>query len=161
MMQGSGGPGGPGMQGGQGGGSGGPGGGDTNAKPDFTDPLKGAVTFLNAVNSRDATRIAEATAKRAKTEASTQKNKDLFAAILDGGVDSDQIEKLSDGLKGFQARMVQPSTSTASCKVVVSKEETDEKTKKRYNLVRLLTMRKEKSEWKVSDVGSAKKYLNQ
>jgi hypothetical protein len=140
-------PGGPGM-GGPGGGSGpgGPGGGN-DAPPNFTNPMAGAISFMNAVKSKDRDRIAEATALRAPQEASKDSMKKLFTMILDGSVDDERIANLAKAFEGFQIIDHNEAKSSGKYGVILGKSNN-----KVGQLRRTITMRKEAKGWKVCDV---------
>ena len=57
--------------------------------------------FLNALQAKDRDRLAEATALRSQTEASTDKTKELFGRIVDLSISDAEIDDLAKKLQGF------------------------------------------------------------
>ncbi len=148
-----GGPGGPGMPGGPGA-RGGPGGGK-DKEPDFHDPRKAVQAFLDAVKDKDLDALTEATALRAQVEASA-KNREIFKRIYDGSLSEAELDDLASKLEGFKVASENPAHSTARVQVVIQK--TDKKQNAR--ITRLITVRHEKSGWKVCDVSGPGVYKN-
>jgi hypothetical protein len=138
-------PGGPGGPGG-GGMMGGPG-GENNAPANFSNPMTGATSFINAVRSRDRDRIAEATALRAPQEASKDSMKKLFTMILDGSVDDETIADLAKAFEGFQIIDHNEPKSSGKYGIILAKSND-----KGGQFRRTVTMRKEAKGWKVCDI---------
>jgi hypothetical protein len=136
-----GGPGGGGM-----GGPGGPGGGNT-APPNFTTPMTGVTSFINAVRSKDRDQIAEATALRAPQEATKDSMKKLFTMILDGSVDDETIADLSKAFEGFQIVDHNEPRSSGKYGIILGKSNG-----KGGQFRRTVTLRKEAKGWKVCDI---------
>jgi len=137
------------MPGAPGGAMGMPGGGalgGSNKPAEFTTPLKAVNAFLDALKQRDADQLAESTALRAATESSV-KNRKLFTAILEHSLDDDTFDDLIEKLDGFTPKFLNSATSTGRQGVVL------EKTIDRRTYRRTIDVRREKSGWKVVDVG--------
>jgi hypothetical protein len=143
--------GGPGMPGGPGGPGGMPGmPGDSNNsdKPaNYSTPMFGATTFLNAVKSKNKDRIADATARHAQAEAHSAALQKLFAQILDLSVSDEQIDELAKALKGYVIQSLDMATSSGRQKVVLGKSNGSN-----GQFRRTLTMRHEAKGWKVLDI---------
>jgi hypothetical protein len=150
-----GGPGGPGGAGGLADGAGGrppfgfnpggPGGAASAAEADYSTPVKGAESFLAAVQSKDVERISDAVAARAIEEASAR-TKSLFRAIKESTVEPDQLDELArifDGMKVLNTNRVR-STNVRGIIVGRTEEGGDQ-------IMRTLELRKEKEGWRVRD----------
>lgn len=126
-----------------GGGAGTPGGG---AAGNFSNAVKGAQSFLDALQAKDAQLLAEATAKRAEYESSAAHRED-FKAILSQTFDSSGLDKLARDFEGMKVMDYNTRKSSGVIEVIVGKEDT-----RTYNLAtRHLVMRREKDGWKVMD----------
>jgi len=147
---GSGGPGGPGGPGGQGG-RGGPGGfggpQQDNGPADVRTPDGAARAFLNALNAKDRSRLAEATALRSQEEASTQRVKDLFRTIVDESISDSELDDLAKKLEGFKVAGENAAKSTGRLGIIIHKPTDDG-----GYLSRVITVRKEKKGWGVMDI---------
>ncbi len=137
--------GGPGMAG-YPGGSGGAGGGKKEA--DFSNPYKGAETFLDAVQSKDPNRLALAVALRSAREA-TADHRDIFQAILEYRLDSDTMDALAEAFEGMKIAGANQVKSTGLLGIILSK------TEGRDQVRRTLYVRREKAGWKVLDFTGA------
>jgi hypothetical protein len=139
------------------GGPGGPGGGNApggaNQPADFTDP-RGAVTaFLNALKARDLDRLAEATALRAQTEASTR-NQERFKRIYDGSLSESELDEIAKALDGYQIAGENPPKSSGRVEVVLSKRVTNSTSW----FQRKVTVRHEKKGWGVLDISGPSEF---
>ncbi|WP_435009424.1 hypothetical protein P12x_000677 [Tundrisphaera lichenicola] len=145
------GPGGPPGFGGPGG-IGGPGGlNGPDAAPvgpdTFLHPNTAVEAFISALKLKDRDRLAEATARRASTEAA-EKHQKIFESIIDGSISDDELDEMSKALGEFKVAGVLPAKSSGKVGVVVSKMEGRDRHQ------RTIMTRKEKEGWKVLDVGS-------
>jgi hypothetical protein len=125
----------------------GDGGTDANAPANYTTPMYGAVTFLNAVKSKNKDRIADATALRAQNEAHSVALQKLFTQIVDLSVSDEQIDELAKALNGYVISGVDMATSSGRQKVVLGKSNGAN-----GQFRRTLTMRREAKGWKVGDI---------
>lgn len=120
----------------------------TSATPDFSNPIKGAETFLAAAKARDPHLLSDSVALRAAQEAEP-KTRPYFVKILEGpqSIDEDLLNLLEDALKDMQIVGTNRVSSTARLGVIVSRQNDagDE-------IRRTITMRKEKAGWKVADI---------
>lgn len=135
---GAGGPGGP-------GGIGGPGG--DHGPADFSTPEGAVRAFLSAVKAKDPDRIAEATALRAQSEASSDRNKEFFGKILDFSLSDTELDDLAKMFEGYQIAGVNQVKSTGRLGIYLQKSND-----KGGFVRRTLTVRKEKKGWGVMDV---------
>jgi len=153
-----GGPGGPGAPGGPGGpgypgvaGTMGPQGGagqvQDNGPVDTHSPDGAVRAFLNALRAKDRDRLAEATAVRSPTEASTVKTRDLFAKIVDMSISDAEIDDLAKKLEGVHVAGENAVKSTGRLGIYV-----DKPTEDGGSLRVTLTVRKEKKGWGVMDI---------
>ncbi len=128
----------------------GPGGLAQDNGPADTRSPQGAVrAFLNALQAKDRDRLAEATALRSQTEASTEKMKELFGKIVDMSISDAKIDDLAKKLQGFQVAGENAVKSTGRLGIYLDKP-TDEGSVLRFTL----TVRKEKKGWGVMDMSS-------
>jgi len=143
---GAGGPGGgrPGAPGGPGG-FGGP--QQDNGPADVRTPDGAARAFLNAVQAKDRTRLAEATALRSQEEASTQRVKDLFRTIVDESISDSELDDLAKKLEGYKVAGENAAKSTGRLGIIIHKPTDDG-----GYLSRVMTVRKEKKGWGVMDI---------
>jgi hypothetical protein len=143
--------GGPGGADGPGGMPGMPGGGnDSNQPANYTTPMLGASTFLNAVKSKNKDRIADATALHAQREAHSAALQKLFTQVLDLSVSDEQVDELAKALSGYVIQSLDMATSTGRQKVVLGKSNGSN-----GQFRRTLTMRHEAKGWKVCDISGA------
>ena len=133
----------PGGFGGVGGAPGSPGNGLEAANYRF--PQTAVDAFLKALAAKNKDRLAEATAKRAPTEA-TEKHRKIFGEIIDGSISDEDLDELANALKGYTVQTVLEAKSTGRIGVVVGKQ-----TGREYFQSTIIT-RKEKDGWKVLDV---------
>jgi uncharacterized protein (DUF1800 family) len=105
------------------------------------------TAFLNALKAKDKDRLAEATAKRAPTEAE-EKHRKIFTEIMDGSISDDDLDEMSKALSGFTVVQVLDAKSTGRIGVVVSKRDGKD------TLQRTIMTRKEKEGWKVLDIAN-------
>jgi hypothetical protein len=113
---------------------------------DFRTPEGAVDAFLNALASKDLTRLAEATALRAQEEA-TAKNRDLFRRIYDESLSESELSDLARKLDGFRIIGENPQKSTGRVEVIISKNGQNER------LTHKVTARREKKGWGVLDIG--------
>ena len=134
----------------------GPGGGvqvPTGAAPD-DGPVdnhspQGAVRgFLSALKSKDADRLVEATARRAPTEATSSRNREIFDKILQISLSDSEMDDLSKKLEGYKIAFENPQKSTAKVDVVIQKSGQNGAYYRRR-----VTTRHEKKGWGVLDIG--------
>jgi len=137
-MPGYGGPGGPSGPGGSGGGPAGP--------ADFRDPYAAVRTFLAAVAAKDADRLAESVALRAPTEAS-ERYKKVFEAILEGTLAPEDLDQIAKKFEGMTITSQNQAKSSGRLGIIVGKAG-----QKGEILQRTITVRIEKSGWKVVDI---------
>ena len=130
-------------------GPGGPPGADAaNAGPAaFNRPTTAVQAFLAALTAKNKDKLAEATAKRAPTEAA-EKHRKIFAAIVEGSISDDELDEMARALEGFKVSGQGTAKSTGRIGILVSK------TIGREYLQRTIMTRKEKEGWKVLDVES-------
>jgi hypothetical protein len=105
--------------------------------------------FLNALQAKDRDRLAEATALRSQTEASTEKTKELFGRIVDLSISDAEIDDLAKKLQGFYIAGENAPKSTGRLGIYIDKP-TAEGSVLRFTL----TVRKEKKGWGVMDMSS-------
>jgi len=128
----------------------GPGGLAQDNGPADTRSPQGAVrAFLNALQAKDRDRLAEATALRAQTEASTDKTKELFGKIVDMSISDAEIDDLAKKLQGFRLSGENAPKSTGRLGIYI-----DKPTQEGSVLRVTLTVRKEKKGWGVMDMSS-------
>ncbi len=144
---GPGGPGGPGMQGRMG--FGGPGQQD-NGRADTHSPDGAVRAFLNALKDKDRDRLAEATALRSQTEASTEKKKELFGKLVDMSISDSELDDMAKTLDGYKVAGENAAKSTKSLGVIIRKTQENGDF-----LSRTVTVRKEKKGWGVLDMSEA------
>ncbi len=160
VPQGAGGPGGPGAgapgpagAGGPGamGLGGGPGGaGGSVAAPDYSNPMKGAQSFLDAVKQKDGALISEAMALRAATEAEPRR-REFFKALKEQSVAPEDLDEMIRNLDGMAIVNVNESKSTGVTGIIIGKMDGAD------YLTRTVYMRREKDGWKVQDIGAPKR----
>ena len=142
-------PGGPGAMPGAAG-IGGPGGANTPA--DYSTPQAAVQTFLAAIASKNPERITEAIALRAGTpqpgqpaETSVQYQK-FFDMAHEGSLDASDLETIAKKFEGMNIQGQNTAKSSGRLGIIVGKSD------KGDMLTRTITVRKEKSGWKVCDV---------
>ncbi len=141
-------PGYPGAPGGMGPGMQGPGGTAEDNGPANTNTPVGAVrAFLNALKAKDRDRLAEATALRSQTEASSTRNRELFAKIVDMSISDAELDDIAKKLEGFHVSGENAVKSTGRQGVFI-----DKPNEKGGMVRRTLMVRKEKKGWGVMDV---------
>jgi hypothetical protein len=123
--------------------------GQDNGPADLRTPDGAVRAFLSALQSKDRDRLAEATALRSQTEASTEKIKDLFGKIVDQSISDSELDELAKKLQGFHVAGENAVKTTGRLGIYIDKH-TEE-----GNVLRLtLTVRKEKKGWGVLDMSS-------
>ncbi len=131
------------------GGAGGAGGAGDVSKPGDTRTPRGAVqAFLNALKAKDRDRLAEATALRSQTEASSEKSKELFAKIVDSSISDAELDELAKRFDGYKIGGENAVHSTGRLGIYVDKRSEEGST-----LRVTLMVRKEKKGWGVVDIG--------
>ena len=105
--------------------------------------------FLNALQAKDRDRLAEATALRSQTEASTEKMKELFGKIVDMSISDAEIDDLAKKLQGFYVAGENAVKSTGRQGIYI-----DKLTAEGSVLRVTMTVRKEKKGWGVMDMSS-------
>jgi len=120
-----------------------------NGPADTRSPEGAVRAFLNALQAKDRDRLAEATALRSQTEASTEKMKELFGKIVDMSISDAKIDDLAKKLQGFQVAGENAVKSTGRLGIYLDKP-TAEGSVLRFTL----TVRKEKKGWGVMDMSS-------
>jgi hypothetical protein len=135
---------------------GGGGAGGADAAPDFSDPYKAVNSFLNALKAKDPERLAEAVALRAGTPEETSANyQKIFVAILEQGLAPEDIDELAKKFEGMQIVGRNEFKSSGRLGVIVGKTGTQQKGD---YFTRTITVRKEKSGWKVCDVSGQREF---
>jgi hypothetical protein len=112
---------------------------------DYALPWDGAGLFLTALKAKDLRRVAEATSLHAPLEASTR-NQKIFLAILSEELSEEDLAELAKKLDGYQIVSNNQPKSSGIFKVTITKAEPTSL------LRRTITMRHEKSGWKVQDI---------
>jgi hypothetical protein len=105
---------------------------------------------LNALRDKDRDRLAEATALRSQTEASTEKKKELFAKVVDTSISDTELDEMAKTLDGYQVAGENAAKSTKSLGIIIRKTQENGDT-----LSRTVTVRKEKKGWGVLDMSEA------
>ena len=113
----------------------------------FALQYKAVTDFLNAAKSKDKDKLAEVVALRSPQEAATDKNKKLFAAILDQSISDAEVAEISKAFEGFTIMGHNEARSTGKLGIILSKSEQDGG---QYR--RTIYVRKEAKGWKVVDV---------
>ncbi len=108
--------------------------------------------FLKALKAKNAERLAEATARRAPTEASGPKNQKLFASILEQSLTEDDLNDLANKLEGYQVVGNNTPKSTGKYALILGKAG-----KNGESYRRTITTRHEKDGWKVTDISGVGK----
>lgn len=116
-------------------------------KADFRTPRGAVAAFLVAAKAKDPVRLLEATALDA-TATADPKNQALFAAILNGSPSEDTLGQLASMLEGFVFISHGEQIFTGLVYVYIEKPGPND-TRLRLRI----KTRKEKSGWKVRDVG--------
>ena len=120
-----------------------------NGPADTRSPEGAVRTFLNALQAKDRDRLAEATALRSQTEASTDKTKELFGRIVDLSISDAEIDDLAKKLRGFHIAGENAPKSTGRLGIYIDKPTAE------GSVLRVtLTVRKEKKGWGVMDMSS-------
>ena len=129
-------------------GFGGPGGGAGGSAdaPDFREPYVAVRSFLAAVTAKNPERLTEAVALHAPTEAS-ERYKKVFEAILEGSLAPEDLDQIAKKFEGMTISGQNQAKSSGKLGIIVSKSGTNGDT-----LTRTVTVRKEKSGWKVVDI---------
>ena len=120
-----------------------------NGPADTRSPEGAVRAFLNALQAKDRDRLAEATALRSQTEASTDKTKELFGRIVDMSISDAEIDNLAKKLQGFHIAGENAVKSTGRRGIYIDKP-TEGGSVLRFTL----TVRKEKKGWGVMDMSS-------
>jgi hypothetical protein len=120
-----------------------------NGPADIRSPQGAVRAFLNALQAKDRDRLAEATALRAQTEASTDKTKELFGKIVDMSISDAEIDDLARKLQGYRLSGENAPKSTGRLGIYI-----DKPTQEGSVLRVTLTVRKEKKGWGVVDMSS-------
>jgi len=143
--------------GGGGPGGGGPGGrggaGADSAPGNFHTPSNAVTSFLNALQARDADRLAEATALRAALESSS-KTQPWFEKILGLSLSDSELDDLAKKLEGFTVSGENPPKSTGRVEVVLQKALAGNVGYVRRTVV----VRHEKKGWGVLDIGGPSEF---
>jgi hypothetical protein len=127
-----------------------PGGGGADAAVnDFTNPTKAASSFLSAVQAKDAERLADAVALRARYEAGSE-HKPVLSSVLDKTPAAEDLDKMARDFAGMKFMSLGARKGSGEQNVVVGKADQKQST------TRVLTVRKEKAGWKVQDYGGAR-----
>lgn len=121
--------------------------GGSNEPANFRSPASAVEAFLKALKAKDAERLAEATARRAPTEAAGPKNQKLFASILEQSLTEDDLNDLANKMEGFQVVGFNTPKSTAKFSLILSKSGQNGETYRRT-----VTARHERDGWKVLDI---------
>ncbi|WP_406695796.1 hypothetical protein V5E97_32830 [Singulisphaera sp. Ch08] len=129
-----------------GGAEGGNPGGD-GAPADFRSPAGAVKAFLDALKSKNAERLAEATARRAPTEASGPKNQKLFQSIVEQSLTEDDLSELANKMEGFEVVGFNTPKSTGKFALILGKAGQNGESYRRT-----ITTRHEKDGWKVLDI---------
>jgi hypothetical protein len=111
------------------------------------------TSFLNAVKAKDAERLAEATALRAPTEASPRYQK-IFTAIVEQSLTPEDLDELAKKLEGMNIIGQNQAKSSGRLGIIIGKngQQSGE------SLQRTITVRKEKSGWKVCDISGQREF---
>jgi hypothetical protein len=116
---------------------------------DIRSPGGVVWTFLYALRARDKDRLSEATAIRARIEATSDKSKELFGKITDGNISDAEFEDVARKLEGYVVAGENAVHSTGKLGIVIVRP-----TKEGGYLTRVVTVRKEKKGWGVMDIGN-------
>ncbi|MGZ3412946.1 MAG: hypothetical protein ACXWNX_03830 [Isosphaeraceae bacterium] len=120
-----------------------------NGPADTRSPEGAVRAFLNALQTKDRDHLAEATALRSQTEASTDKTKELFGRIVDLSISDAEIDDLAKKLQGFHIAGENAPKSTGRLGIYIDKPTAE------GSVLRVtLTVRKEKKGWGVMDMSS-------
>jgi len=120
-----------------------------NGPADTRSPEGAVRAFLNALQTKDRDHLAEATALRSQTEASTDKTKELFGRIVDLSISDAEIDDLAKKLQGFHIVGENAPKSTGRLGIYIDKPTAE------GSVLRVtLTVRKEKKGWGVMDMSS-------
>jgi hypothetical protein len=103
--------------------------------------------FLSALRAKDRDRLAEATALRSSTEATSEKKKELFGKIVDQSISDSELDEIAKQLDGFQFAGENAVKSTGRQGVIITKPSDDG-----GYLSRTVTVRKERKGWGVMDI---------
>jgi hypothetical protein len=117
----------------------------------FRNPQTAAGAFLAALKSKDQDKLAQATALRAPTEASTKYQK-VFTAILEQSLAPEDLDELAKKFEGMTIIGHNPPHSTGKYEIIVGG------TKGTSQFHRTITLRKEKLGWKVVDISGAREF---
>jgi len=127
-------------------GFGGPGQQD-NGPADTHSPDGAVRAFLNALRDKDRDRLAEATALRSQTEASTEKKKELFAKVVDTSISDSELDEMAKTLDGYKVAGENAAKSTGKLGIIIRKTQENGDT-----VSRTVTVRREKKGWGVMDM---------
>jgi hypothetical protein len=152
MQAGGGGRPGPGMAGPGMSGPGGPGGG-SDKEPDFRTPEGAVQAFLDALKAKDLSRLTEATALRAQSEAKKH-NQDMFKRIFEGTLSDSELNDLAAKLEGYQISGVNQAKSSGKLGVILSKRGNNST----WTIV--IEARREKKGWGVCDISQPAELKN-
>jgi hypothetical protein len=137
----------------------GPGGaGGQDQEPDFRTPEGAVVAFLNALKAKDLNRLTEATALHAQNE-SSPRYKQTFQRIIEGTLSEKELGDLVARLEDYQISGSNQPKSSGTFKVILSKRGTGAKANSTFNIV--ITTRRERKGWGVSDISAAGEMKNQ
>jgi hypothetical protein len=132
----------------------GPGGqGGTGGPADFSTQYGAVNAFLNAVKEKDAAKLKEATALHAIEDNKGKRNEKLFTGILDESISEDEIDELAKRLEGYQISGHNDAKSSGRLGVILAKGGQNGE-----YFQRTITVRREKSGWKVDEIGGEGKF---
>jgi len=124
-----------------------------NGRADTHSPDGAVRAFLNALRDKDRDGLAEATALRSQTEASTEKKKELFAKLVDMSISDAELDELSKKFDGYKVAGENAATSTGKLGIIIRKPDENGDF-----LSRTVTVRKEKKGWGVMDMSDPTRY---
>lgn len=104
------------------------------------------TAFLNALQAKDADRLAEATALRAPRESGPTFRK-IFTSISEQSLSPQDLDALAKAFEGMQVEGQNTAKSTARVGIIVGK--TDQRGD---HVSRTITVRREQAGWKVVDI---------
>lgn len=127
--------------------SGGPSGAGADPGPDaFRNPGTAVQAFLSALRAKNKDRLSQATARRAATEAA-ERNRKVFAAILEQSVSDEELDDMVKSLEGYQVISILQAKSTGQVGVLIGRSDSNSQQQ------RTVQVRREKEGWKVMDFG--------
>ncbi len=123
--------------------------GGSTKKPDFSNPIKGAETFLAAAKAKDTRLLSASIAAHAPYEAQA-KLRPMFEKMRIGAssIDAELVETIYDALRDMKVMGTNTVRSTARLGVIVGRQE-----KSGDRITRTIEMRREKGGWLVNDIG--------